>query len=237
MTSVGEWTTPTLKINPYDGTTAAALTIAPPTGAFVVVTPTLLGELPEGAVTYQVWQGSRYQLTAAGPWEERWTVTGVGAGPQTNIIMVSGAAAPGRAGSAYATPQQYADLIGGTIPSDILLRLHNATCDIDNALMSSVYDASDAAVAAALARACVQQAAAVKAAGADGDGGAIAPGVIAAKSAGNVSITYGDPNSLGRAGPAGLWVDGLCPKAWAELARIGLTGGRPASSFTGWVTP
>jgi hypothetical protein len=77
---VGDIATFTLTVTPFDGTTAATVTVKAPDGTVTAATPT-----PSGGGT--TWT-ARVPLTAAGAWYIGWTVTGTGAGVQWDTAVV-----------------------------------------------------------------------------------------------------------------------------------------------------
>jgi hypothetical protein len=77
---VGDIAVFTLTVTPFDGTTAATVTVRAPDGTSAPATPTPSG----GGATWTV----RVPLTAAGTWYIGWTVTGTGAGTQWDVAVV-----------------------------------------------------------------------------------------------------------------------------------------------------
>lgn len=71
---VGDIAVFTLTVDPFDGTTDAAVIVRAPDGAESPATPTPSG----GGATWTV----QVPLTSAGTWYIKWTVTGTGAGTQ-----------------------------------------------------------------------------------------------------------------------------------------------------------
>lgn len=96
MPDVGDWRTPTLTVSPADGTTLATLAIVAPSGTS---TPLAVQSSAGGTL----WTASSaYQLTAAGIWVERWTVTGTGKGAEYEYQIAVGVALPAQMPDALA---------------------------------------------------------------------------------------------------------------------------------------
>lgn len=81
MPQVGEVTTPTLTVDPADVTTEATLTVYKPDGTTETPTPTTADD---GAT----WTAPDVTYDTAGWWAFDWTVTGMGAGAQTQRVYV-----------------------------------------------------------------------------------------------------------------------------------------------------
>jgi hypothetical protein len=152
---VGDTRRPTLTINVYDGNTVPVLTVVSPSG--VVTVPAITG----GAGTWTA--TASYTLTGPGDWTERWVVTnavsGLGAGSTSVTITVDPLPpAPGADQSpAFATAQQYADIIGGPIPTNLARLLRVATSVIRQEIGGAIYDSADAATVATLIEATCEQ--------------------------------------------------------------------------------
>ncbi len=204
---VGDWVVPTLAVSPSDGTTAATLTVVAPDGTTTTPTPTT----GDGGAT---WAAPRYQLTAAGEWLERWTVTGQGAGVERRTLLVAPDPAAVPTGQrVYATTTDYANHLRAAPPSGSRLSLAKASAAVDDMLLTAVYDVdddgmpTDADVIEALRDAtCIQaeDARAAKAARAS------------SFSIGSVSVTRSAPTT----DPEETY---RSPRALARLQRAGLT--------------
>lgn len=84
MPDVGDYTTPRLLVTPFDGTTAATLTVHAPDG-------TTSNPVPSTTDGGHTWATSPVALNAAGWWLLTWTVAGVGAGSENQRIFVDAA--------------------------------------------------------------------------------------------------------------------------------------------------
>lgn len=80
MPDIGDFRTPTLTVDPYDGTTTAAVTVHRPDGT----TDTIAATGASGVYT----ANSSYEFSEAGVWVEQWTVSGTGTGVQFNRVLV-----------------------------------------------------------------------------------------------------------------------------------------------------
>lgn len=165
---VGDWRIPTISIStdaglPAGGTVTCAVEAPDGTIAAVVMT----AGAPTATAT--PWTGAAYELTQAGEWIERFTITGDGKGKARQTVWV--AADPGALPSGarvYATTGDYANTIPETPPTDISLRrvLRVASARVDEMLHGAIYATdsvtllpTEAAVAVALRDATCQQAA------------------------------------------------------------------------------
>jgi hypothetical protein len=156
MPEVGDLATATLSVDPFDGTTAAALLVTRPDGTTVspVVTGAGGGETWSAPVSY----------TLAGVWRLKWTVTGTGASVEGEQIAV--APAPDAAlGRSYATSTDLANYLRAAPPVDADRLLAEATVLLDSRVLRACwYDVdddgmpTDALVIAAFARAVCAQA-------------------------------------------------------------------------------
>lgn len=81
MPDVGDVTTPTLTVDPADTDTVATLAVYAPDGTTDDLTPT-----PNTEKT--IWTAPAVTYTSAGWWALVWTVTGTGAGTQTQRVYV-----------------------------------------------------------------------------------------------------------------------------------------------------
>jgi len=132
MPDVGDFVTATLTVDPFDGTTAAALLVTRPDGttASPVVTGAGGGQTWTAPVTY----------TLAGLWRLSWTVTGMGASVEHEIVSVAPAPAVTASGRVYATTTQLANTLHAAPPLDAVQQLENASKALDDALLTAVYD-------------------------------------------------------------------------------------------------
>ncbi|WP_406014328.1 hypothetical protein OG520_22155 [Streptomyces sp. NBC_00984] len=121
----------------------------------------------------------------------------------------------------YATPEQLAEYTGQPAPADAARLLTRASEDVDDALLTAVYDTdadgmpTEPAIVAALANATCAQVEYVTAQGGDDTGAA---GQWDSVSIGPVSM------SGRKGGPVGVAVD-VGPRAQRTLARAGLLPG------------
>lgn len=205
----GDWTTPSLTVEPYDATTAATLaTTCQATG----VTTTLATSSSDGGHT---WTGQAYQFTSAGEWVEEWTVINTGSGKERRVLMVE--AAPDTGTTGHATTADLAKAVT-PLPTDARLLLIRASRDVDQALIAAVYDPADAAVRATLRDATVEQVCGMLAAGDTRGIGASPP----------QSFTLGSLSvQRGNTGGAPDKVGTLYQQAWQVLQQAGLTGHEP----------
>ncbi|MFS4105127.1 hypothetical protein [Streptomyces sp. PD-S100-1] len=136
MPSVGDVVTAKLTVEPADGTTAATLLVTRPDGS--TVSPVVTGA--DGGATWT----APVQYTLAGVWRLSWTVTGMGASVEHQLVAVAptpGVAAPGRV---YATTTQLAEYLGTAPPLDSERLLLEASKLLDSDfLKAAVYDVDD----------------------------------------------------------------------------------------------
>lgn len=132
MPDVGEQVTLTLTVTPYDGTTTATITATSPTGTVSTVTPTTV----DGGAT---WTGY-LSLTEAGAWRILWTVTGQGAGVETDTVY---AFALDPTIDAYATLSDLASYLRAVPPDDAATLLEQASRLVDVLLIGAVYDVDE----------------------------------------------------------------------------------------------
>jgi hypothetical protein len=122
---------------------------------------------------------------------------------------------------AYATVDQLTDY-PVTVPAgvDAELLLRRASRDIDQALLTAIYDPTDPAVVTALMEATCEQVAGILDSGDRTGTGAATP--AASFSIGKVSVqrSGGSASQASQIGP--LW-----PRAWQILQQAGLTGQGP----------
>ena len=92
MPDVGDATTPELVVYPYDGTTAATLTVRKPDGSTAtpaVNTPTEVSTVIDGAtVAAQRWTTEAVVFTLPNRWVFDWNTTGTSFGQQPQVIDV-----------------------------------------------------------------------------------------------------------------------------------------------------
>lgn len=218
--NIGDWRTPTLAVTPGDATTVATLAIVDPDGA-VTANVVGAGTVADGTASFL---GTAYQLTTAGRWTERWSVTGTGKGAEDSrdspIDVLAAAPVPATLAGAHATSGDYATLIGGTIPAKINSLLRRASRDVDRALLSAVYDPADADVLAALKEATCERVNWYLAQGwADG-----VPVTYQSVSIGSISLTR---SYTGAGGDASARAADLDMQTWLILQLAGLTGMAP----------
>jgi len=211
---VGDYVRPTLTVTPFDGTTVAVLTVTDPDG--IETTPSVTSS--GGGTT---WTATSYQLTKAGEWYELWTVTGTGAGARTYTRAVEpqpepSAPLPG----SYANTQDFYDLASpSSRPANLVTLLRRCSRAIDRALLTSIYDQTDAAVVTALKEATVEQA---EWAEANGWSEGINAGYHSVQ-IGSVNLTRGYTGQ----GSAAVVGQELSPTAFTILQLAGLTGHAP----------
>jgi hypothetical protein len=223
---VGDTRTATLAITSGgDGTTAAVLTVTRPDQVGAPLVPAV--QTTDGGTTWRT--TAPYTITQAGDWVESWTVTGKGAGTEGQVVAVAGTPPVSMLG-VYATPGQYAMYIGGTLPANLVRLLRMASQDIDDALIASVYNITDATVAAALAEAACEQASEYLAKG--WTNGYMLP--VADVQIGSARLTGLMGGTSARGGgysvPPGAR---LSPRALGVLQRAGLTG-QPPNTLAAW---
>lgn len=233
---VGDWRTPTISISTADD---------PPEPALGTVTCAV--EAPDGTITAVVmtagsptatatpWTGAEYELTAAGLWVERFTITGDGRGKARQEFWVN--ADPGAAPTGervYATTTDYANAIHEAPPDGVNLRrvLAAATRVVEGALLTAIYVTdtvtllpTDAAVAVAIRDAVVEQARwQIEQDDPYGVGGESYQDVAI----GSVRLGRGSGGSS--SDPPGR----RSPEAMAILARAGLSGQAPQTDLLWW---
>jgi hypothetical protein len=153
---VGDTRRPTLTLSVFDGSTVVVLTTVCEATGVSTVRPTTGAS---GTWT----ANASYTLDTPGRWFERWTstnaVTGLGAGyteVEIDVNPVSPALGPGQT-TGYATVTQYANIIGGTLPTNLARLLRVASRQLDDFLFATFYDTTDAATLAVLAEATCEQ--------------------------------------------------------------------------------
>lgn len=218
MPDVGDLVTATLTVDPYDGTTAAALLVTRPDGTTVspVVTGSGGGQTWTAPVSY----------TLAGVWRLKWTVTGTGASVEGQQVAV--APAPDVAlGRSYATSTDFANYLRAAPPVNSDHLLAEATTLLDSRVLRLCwYDVdtdgmpTDAVVASALARAVCAQARwwdelGGSTTGADSVG-------WSSVSLGSLSLSRSGGSTSGSDSPA----QQIAPGVWDELTTLNLTSDR-----------
>lgn len=225
---VGDTRRPTLTISAFDGSTVVVLTtVCEATGVSTVRATT--------GVSGTWTANAAYTLTSPGRWFERWVatnaVTGLGAGSETLTLDVEAtppALGPGQTAS-YATMQQYADIIGGTIPTNLARLLRVASRQLDDFLFSAFYDVASATILATLVEATCEQVAYMGVNGWWTTGGIPAP--QRAVSIGSVSIGATINSGSGGSGQ----IARISPIAYSLLVNAGLVGGQPDTfALRGW---
>lgn len=139
MTIVGEWITPTLTATDptlIDGTTAVALAVTGPDGIAIAV-PSVSGPVSG------VWTAEPYQVDRAGAWVELWTITGGGEGAATTTRYVDPVPPAPDYSDSYATSEDYARVIGQAGPANLPLLLRRASRQVDQVLLTAVYQLTD----------------------------------------------------------------------------------------------
>jgi hypothetical protein len=129
MPDVGDRVILTLTVDPADGTTSASAvaTSPPPLDAAVPLTPT-------SNAGRDTWTAP-LDLTSAGEWRIKWTVTGTGANIEYDTVYAI--AQP--TGRTYATLSDLAAWLGVEPPAGSYKRLVRATRKIDQLLIGSTY--------------------------------------------------------------------------------------------------
>jgi hypothetical protein len=225
---VGDTRRPTLTLSVFDGSTVVVLTTVCEATGVSTVRPTTGAS---GTWT----ANASYTLDTPGRWFERWTstnaVTGLGAGyteVEIDVNPVSPALGPGQT-TGYATVTQYANIIGGTLPTNLARLLRVASRQLDDFLFATFYDTTDAATLAVLAEATCEQVAYMGANGWWSSGGV--PAAQRAVSIGSVSL--GATINSGSGGNGA--VPNISPVAYSLLANAGLVGGQPDTyALGGW---
>jgi hypothetical protein len=215
MPEVGDVATVSLTVAPYDGTTAATLTVTAPNGT---VTTPATGTADGG----QTWTAT-LTYTLAGVWRLKWTVTGAGASVEGQKIAV--APAPDAAlGRSYATSTDLANYLGAAPPVDADRLLAEATTLLDSRVLRLCWYVvgddglpTDPLVISALSRAVCAQARWWDELGGSTTG---------ADSAGWSSVSLGSL-SLSRSGGSTSGSDSpaqqIAPGVWDELMALNLT--------------
>lgn len=136
MPDVGDQVTALLTVAPFDGATAAALTVYAPDGT--VSHPT--ASTTDGGATWS----APLTYTAAGVWRLAWSVTGMGASVESELVSVAPSPGPPSGGRTYATTTQLANYLGAAPPLDSARLLERATQLLDaDFLRPAVYDVDD----------------------------------------------------------------------------------------------
>ena len=228
---VGDWRSPTIAISTAD---------VPPLPAAGTVTCAV--EAPDGTISPVVmtagtptatatpWTGALYELTQAGEWIERFTVTGDGKGKARQLVWVT--ADPGVIPSGmrvYATTADYANDPRTSAPdSSISVRkaLLVASQRVDEMATTALYETNsttlqptDSAVAAALRDATIAQAAyAIPI----GDAYGLGTTQYRSVSIGGVTLSRGSTPVAGSSTPGRY-----APEARETLRAAGLLGAAP----------
>ncbi|WP_267244352.1 hypothetical protein [Streptomyces sp. PR69] len=195
MSDVGDTLTATLVVEPFDGTTAATLTVtAPDQTATNPATSTIDGG--------QTWT-AQVPLTLAGVWRLSWTVTGTGAGVEHQLESVAPTPSVVEDGRVYATTTQLAEYLGAAPPTNAARLLLRASELLDaDFLKVAVYDVdenglpTDPLVAAAFRNAVCAQVEFWQEAGEETD----ISGPLQGVTIGSVSLQYG--GGANRPGPS-----------------------------------
>jgi hypothetical protein len=214
---VGDTRRPTLTIDVYDASTVVVLTVVSPSG--VITTPAITG------VTGTWTANASYTLTEPGDWTEQWratnAVTGLGAGATSQTVSVDPLPpplGPGQSAS-YATPAQYAAIIGGPLPTNLARLLRVASSIIRTEVGGSIWSIADATTAAVLAEATCEQVAWAR-----GNGWTNGyPVATRALSIGSASLGATINPGAGGSGATAL----LSPIARELLLNAGMLGGEP----------
>lgn len=201
-----------LTVDPFDGTTAATVTVTNPAGTTTTVSPA-----PATSDGGQTWTAT-VAYPAAGRYVLTWTVTGTGAHKTVQEVLVDPLDPRDRS---YATSTDLANYTGTTVPSDADRMLARATEVIDRMLLTAFYsvdadgEPTDADVIAAVKKAtCAQVAWWVETGDESGAGG-----TFQSVSIGGVSLTRGYTSKGSAAGHRTR----IAPEAWAILSDAGLT--------------
>lgn len=235
---VGDWRTPTISISTAD---------TPPLPASGIVTCAV--EAPDGTIAAVVmtasaptatatpWTGASYELTQAGLWLERFTITGDGKGKARQEFWVypDPATAPSDA-RVYATTTDYANAGMDAPATGTNLRrvLRVASQRVDEMAAGAIYDTNsvtllptDAAVTVTLRDATVVQAAHQIEIG--DPYGVGTSDEYQSVTAGGITLTRGQ-GAGGSSSTPGRWSS----EAYEILRAAGLTGGVPLAIGTAW---
>jgi hypothetical protein len=221
---VGDTRRPTLTIDVYDVNTVVVLTVVSPSG--VTTTPAVTG----AAGTWTA--NASYTLTEPGTWVEQWratnAVSGLGAGATSTTLSVDPLPPPLGPGqsTAYATPVQYAAIIGGVLPTNLARLLRVASSTIRSEISGSVWDITTPATAAVLAEATCEQVVWARSNGWTNG----YPVATRALSIGSASLGATINPGAGGSGATPL----LSPIARELLLGAGLLGGAPDQFVWAW---
>lgn len=201
---IGDTATLTVTVDPADGTTSLTFAATSPTGitSAPAATP---------SVDHATWTGSLL-LNEAGDWVVVATITGTGLGVQTLTLHVAPLPTQPIPGS-YATSADYAAYTDAAPPSGIAALLRRCSRQVDRILLTSVYDATDTDVIAALRDATCEQAVYHRA---RGNSAGIATG-YSSVAIGSVKLDKGAQASGSQ--------PEFSPDAFTILQLAGLTGG------------
>jgi hypothetical protein len=143
MLDIGDNATVTLTVNPADGTTTATCSARLlPAG-----NPVSLTAIPS---TDRATWTAYLPITALGAWRVTWTVTGTGAGVETDTVYAVGGPDPA-AGKSYATLGELADYLGTDPPEGAGRLLIRASRLVDMLLVGAWYPVDDASMPTDLA--------------------------------------------------------------------------------------
>lgn len=231
---IGDTRAPYLDITPYDVNTVVSLTVVSPLGVETI--QPLSGPVAQGGGTGRWSVVTSYTLTSAGPWYERWratnAVTGIGAGT-SDPVRLDVEATPPAAGlsglTPWATVTDYANTIGGTLPTDLAIRLITATLQLRRETALDIYDPTAADTITALKNACCLQAKWAV----DNGWDAGVPVTQRAVSIGSVNLGATGNSQAGGSGA----VSPISPLALEVLSEAGLYSPVVAGSIGGWGWP
>ena len=228
---VGDWRIPTISISTDAGLPASGIvTCAIIRGDDTATTVVMTAGTPTATAT--PWTGALYQLTVAGQWVERFTITGDGKGEAENTFWVAASVtdAPTFART-YATTADYgkAGMEAPPTGTDLRRVLRTASARVDEMLTGAIYATNDvtllptdAAVTVALRDATVLQANyQIETGDPYGTG---ATDDYQSVSAGGISLVRGSSGSGGASATGRYGAD-----AYEVLRAAGLTGVQPLS--------
>ncbi|MDT0567916.1 hypothetical protein RM704_10610 [Streptomyces sp. DSM 3412] len=135
MPDVGDTVTASLTVDPFDGTTAAALSVTAPNGT--VTAPAT--STADGGKTWT----APLTYTAAGVWRLLWTVTGTGAGVEPELVSVAPLPTVATEGVSYATTTDLANYLQAAPPLNAAKLLARATELLDSDFLKAAVYAVD----------------------------------------------------------------------------------------------
>lgn len=135
MPDVGDSVTASVTVEPFDGSTLAALAVTAPDGT---VTSPATGTSDGG----KTWT-STVTYTAAGVWRLTWTVTGTGANVGHDLVSVAPAPTVTNTGRVYATTTQLAEYLEKAPPLDAAKLLRRASKLLDSDFLKAAMYAVD----------------------------------------------------------------------------------------------